>query len=317
MNFLNSVETFLLTVELGSFTSAANARNITPGSISIQISELEKELGARLFHRSTRKLVVSDEGRVVYERFKRIFQEINETKREFSTPSLPSGKVRILATSVVAKYLVLPMAAEFSARYPDVSLEFAEPQRTFGARNDDQDVILAYGNFGDTDLVAKCLGTCRVMIAGSDAYLARFGEPRVPEDLRHHRCLGFIDRGLRKLIDWRFGKENHIQNALPPPVYTFDNAASFIEAGIQGLGLVYVPDIFLREPIARGQLKPVLTDFSVPFKGPYVLHHPDHLVPVPQRVKIFVDFLFEKFMPTRSLLDSLDLYRAGTPSPPA
>lgn len=312
MNFLTGIEVFVQVVELASFTRTAHVRNVTPGAISAQISELEKELGVRLLHRSTRKLSPTDEGRVLYKRFKKIVQDVQEVKTTYAQPSEPSGKVRIVGGTVTIHCLMLPLVPEFSALYPEITLEFLETSMVFGAKNDEHDLVLRYPPLDEANLVARSLGTSRLLVAGSADYLARHGEPKVPEDLLAHYCLGYIDRGTDKLTDWTLAHQGKIFNIYPTKTHAFNNAASLIEAAAQGLGLAYAPDIYMQPAMDRGLLKPVLADSSVLLNGPYVLYQQGQLLP--KRVRVFLDFLFERFSPDKPLLSSLaKLAGAGRP----
>lgn len=303
MNFLDNAEIFLLVVDLGSFTQAASARNLTPGSVSVKVSELEKELGVRLLHRSTRKLMVTDEGQAVYERVKKILQDVNEAKLAFSSPAKQGGKIRIVTVAALAKCFILPLMAEFTRRYPDITLEFFESDRTFGANNNDRDVILNYGPLGDSSLVARSLGASQMWVAGSGAYFARHGEPATPAELMGHHCLGYIDRATGRLTDWKFRADDPLRHPHPPILHAFNNGDSLVEAAIQGLGLVWAPDAVLQGPIAQGQLKAVLQHHAVSIEGPYLLYPQDEFLT--QRVRVFLDFMFHHYAPERPLRASL------------
>jgi DNA-binding transcriptional LysR family regulator len=303
VNFLNGIEVFVQVVELSSFTRTAQVRNVTPGMISTQITELEKELGVRLLHRSTRKLSVTDEGRVLYKRFKKIVDDVHEVKGIYAQPTVPSGKVRIIGGTVTIHCLMLPLVQEFSQRHPDVTLEFFETGQVFGAKNDEHDLVLRYPPLDDSNLVARPLGTSRMVVAGSPAYLQGHGEPEDPEDLLMHRCLGYIDRGSGRLTEWTLSRDGKMFSMYPTRSHAFNNAASLVEAGIHDLGLIYVPDIYIHKAVAQGLLKPVLTDASVLLNGPYVLYQQGQLLP--RRVRVFLDFLFETYSPEKPLLTSL------------
>lgn len=308
MNFLNGIEAFVQVVELASFSRAAHSRNVSPGMISTQISRLEKELGVRLLHRSTRKLCLTDEGRVLYERFKKILDEVHEARNIYAQPTPSAGKVRVIGGTITIHCLMLPLVHEFSERHPDITLEFLETGQVFGAKNDEHDLVLRYPPLDDANLVARALGTSRMVVAGSPAYLQRHGEPEDPEHLLRHRCLGYIDRGSGRLTDWTLSRNGKMFSMYPTRSHAFNNAASLIEAGIQGLGLVYVPDVYAHKPIEEGLLKPVLTDASIFLSGPCVLYQQGQLLP--KRVRVFLDFLFEKYAPEKPLLSSLQEHLA-------
>ncbi|MDY0012039.1 MAG: LysR family transcriptional regulator [Rhodocyclaceae bacterium] len=303
MKFLDNIEIFLRVVELGSFTRVASAINLTPGSISVKISELEMELGVRLLHRSTRKLTVTDDGRRVHERFTKIVQDIKEAKQAFAAPAGHGGKIRVIAVGALVKRFILPIMQEFTARYPGITLEFFESGRTFGANNNERDVILTYGPLGDSSLVARSLGSSQMWVAGSRAYFARHGEPQTPLDLQRHHCLGYIDRATERLTNWKFRADEPSMDSQPPILHAFNNGDSLVEAAIQGLGLVWAPDVVLHGPITQGLLKPVLQDHGIEMEGPYVLYPQDQLLT--KRVRIFLDYLFEKYSPNRPLQASL------------
>lgn len=314
MNFLDNIEIFLLVVEAGSFTQAASTRFISPSSVSTRISELEKELGVRLLHRTTRKLLVTDDGQAVYERFKKIVQDIQEAKQEFSSPDKHVGKVRLVTAGALAKCFIFPLLAEFSRRHPGISLEFLESRRTFGAGNHERDIVLAYGPLGDSSLVAKPLGYSHFWVAGSPGYFSQHGIPRTPRELQRHRCLGYLDRASGRLTNWQFREANQVLDWQPPILHTFSNGESLVAAAIQGLGLVWAPNAVLQDPIAEGLLLPALQDHAIEMEGPYILYPRDQLLPT--RVQIFLNFLFEKYSPGRPLLETLATLGAPGGAPP-
>jgi len=303
MNFLNSVETFLQVVELGNFTKTAQARNVTPGMISTQISDLEREFGVRLLHRTTRKIVVTEEGSLLYQRLKRIVQDIDETKSAFLTPSMLTGKVRVVAGGLMTRILMLPIVVEFGARYPGITLEFILRNMLRGTKGDDGDLTIRYGPFGDSSLVVKPLGITHVIVAGSPDYLARHGTPREPRDLLNHRCCGFIDSGTGQLTEWTLhdGKGEQYQ-FFPRHTLMFNDTVSLLDAAIRGLGLVWMSEAFLQETFDQGLLVPVLPEYKYRLEGPCVLYHRDKMMSA--RVRAFLDFLIEKFPSDALLLDT-------------
>lgn len=311
MNFLNSVEVFLQVVELGSFTKAAQMRDVTPGMVSTQVSELEKEFGVRLLHRSTRKLALTEEGTLLYGRLTKIVQEIDETKATFLTPSMLSGKVRVVAGALIINFLMLPIVNEFSTRYPGITLELLESRALVGTKGEERDLIIRYGPFEDSNLVAKPMGITRMVLAASPEYLALNGMPRNREDLLNHRCCGLIDPASGHLTEWMLQDGNGRETRfLPRHTLRFSNAISLLEAAVQGLGLVFMAEVFLQDAFDKGLLMPVLPDYSYRYEGPCVLYHRDQMMPA--RVRAFLDFLIEKFPSDELMLTTYRKLRMAT-----
>jgi len=303
MKFLNSVETFLRVVELGNFTKAAQVRNVTPGMISTQISSLEREFGVRLLHRTTRKIVVTEEGIVLYQRLKKIVQDIDETKSSFLTPSMLTGKVRVVAGGLIVRFLMLPIVPEFSARYPGITLEFLLRNMLRGSKGDDGDLTIRYGPFENSSLIVKPLGNTHIVVAGSHDYLARHGTPKEPRELLNHRCCGFVDSGSGQLTAWQLERDAGEQfQFFPKHTLMFNDSVSLLDAAISGLGLVWMAEAFLQEAFEQGLLVPVLTAYRHRVEGPSVLYYGDKMMSA--RVRAFLQFLTERYPSDASLTDS-------------
>src|SRR6266545_3893064 len=190
-NRSGDMEVFARVVELGSFTGAARAFRMTPSAVSKLVGRLEARLGVRLVNRSTRKIQLTPEGAVFFERSVRILGEMDAAEREVSTGVAPRGRLRVNSNVPFGLHCLLPLVPAFLERHPHVTLDVALTDAVVDLFDARADVAIRTGPLRESRLVARKLGESRMAIVASKAYIARHGKPRTPEDLAKHNCLGF------------------------------------------------------------------------------------------------------------------------------
>ena len=291
VNRSGELEVFVRVIELGGFTAAARVCGMTPSAVSKLVGRMEQRLGTRLVNRSTRQLQLTAEGCVFYERGVRILADLDEAERCASEHTVPHGRLRVNANVPFAHHFLLPLASEFLERHPEVTLDLVLTDEVVDILEQRIDVAVRAGPLRSSNLVARRLGGTRMMIVGAPEYLARYGTPTTPEELRTHNRLGA--NYVRAQPGWplRFAGEDVV---LPVIGNTqASDGEALRRLALAGLGLARLAAFQVREDIAAGRLQPVFEDAN---PGDVEEVHAVYVGQggfLPLRVRAFLDFLAE------------------------
>ncbi len=265
---------FVRAVECSGFTRAAHDLGVTPSAVSKLVTRLERRLGVRLLQRSTRRLALTSEGEIYFERVQRIVGEIEDVESDVMRfGQQPRGRVRMSVGTDISLDLVI-------SEYPIDLVEAGI------------DLAIRVGPLGDTNLAARRIGDLERVISAAPAYLERFGVPRKPEDLAHHNCLTVA--GIAGQAEWPFHGQEAVQLVPVRGNITVNNAETLYELALQGLGIIRLSDLIVGPAIRSGRLVPVLVDSHQPEPLPL------HAVYAanrrrPPKVDAVIQFLVEKF----------------------
>ncbi len=294
MDSVAGMRTFARVVEAGSFSAAGRQLGVAPSSVSRQINDLEDELGARLFHRTTRKLSLTEAGRLYHERAARILIEVEEAKLAVSqTGGMTSGILRLTVPSSVGRLHIAPALAAFHDRFPAVRVVLSVTDRLVDLVDEGFDLAIRVGQPSDSSLIARRIGASRRIVCGSPAYLESAGAPKTPAELANHNCLTFRGHPGRNV--WTFRGPQGVSEVRVSGSLFANDGEVLSAAAVAGLGLVLLPQWLVGAELAEGRLREVLSDFPVvPEATPlYALYpHQRHL---PPKVRAFIDFLVERF----------------------
>ena len=283
---------FVRISERGGFAAAARASALTPSALSKLVSRLERRLGVRLLHRTTRRLALTAEGEIYLARARDIIAQIEAAEAEVTAGlARPRGHLRVNTGSAFAKHRLLPALPEFLTRYPDITFDLAINDRRVDAVAEQADVLLRVGVLDDSSLVARKLTEVRRVICASPEYLARHGMPTSPAELAGHECV--VLRGLARLTAWPFRQGDAI---VPLPIsgrLTCDGADALLDMALAGLGIIRVTDFLVERALAEGRLRPVLEDVHASERLPLWALMPPGRSRMP-RVKAVVDFVAER-----------------------
>ncbi|NMO21277.1 LysR family transcriptional regulator [Pyxidicoccus fallax] len=284
--------TFTEVVRTGSFTTAARALGVSKATVSKQVARLERELGVRLLHRTTRKLSPTTEGTALYERCRRMADELDAAKAEVMLlRRKPRGRLRVSVPMTFGLMQVVPAVPEFLARYPEIELDLQLDDRVVDLVEQGFDVTVRIAQLPDSSLVARKLASCRRVICATREYLRRHGTPARPEDLRQHRCLQYTY--LASGTTWRLrdaGSEALVQTAGP---FLVNSSLALKAAVLAHTGLAQFPLFVVAEELRAGQLVSVLDDHALPDLTIWAVHPPGRTVT--PKVRAWVDFLARRF----------------------
>ena len=285
---------FVRAVECNGFTPAAHALGVTPSAVSKLVTRLERKLGVRLLQRSTRHLALTAEGEIYFERVQRIVGEIADAEADVMRfGEQPRGRVRISVGTAFATYALVPALPEFTARFPEITLDLVISEYPVDLIDAGIDVAIRIGPLGDVNLVARRVGHLERVVSAAPAYLEKHGVPKKPDDLARHNCLTLP--GVAGQAEWPFRSPGGgVRSMAVKGNITVNNAETLYELALLGLGVIRLSDLIVGPAIRSGRLVPILLDVHQPEPLPV------HAVFVPSRrrppkVDALVQFLVEKF----------------------
>jgi DNA-binding transcriptional LysR family regulator len=293
VNRSGEMEIFARVFELGGFSAAARELRMTPSAVSKLVWRLETRLGARLVNRSTRGLQFTPEGRQFYDRSVRLLADLDEIERSVAKAEVPSGKIRVSANIPVGRLLLLPNVPAFLEAYPTLSLEISLTDQVIDLIEQRTDVALRSGPLKSSQLIARKLGSVRMMIVGSPGYLARHGVPKTPDQLAQHNCLDFSY--ARAVKNWWPLREGGVEKTIPPlgNVQASDGDALRTLA-LNDVGLVRLASFIVEDDIAANRLVPILEEYN---PGDTDELHAVYLGRgglLPLRIRVFLEFLAQR-----------------------
>jgi DNA-binding transcriptional LysR family regulator len=290
----NEMQVFQRVVTRGSFARAADDLGMSPSAISKLMARLEQRLGVRLINRSTRRLALTQEGELYYQSSRDVLRAIEAAEAEIaSARAAPRGRLRVHAFPTFAVDHLSAALPDFLARHPRISFDFLVTNRAVDLLAENVDVALRVGQLSDSTMVARRISALTQVVCASPKYLARHGRPLQPSDLRKHACLTLSH--LPGASKWTFRKDVSVEVNVGGPV-SADSAHMLLRLAIEGLGIVRFGDNVVARAIQAGLLEPLLQDFEEPENFPLWAILP----PGRQRaakVKVFLDFLVERFGP--------------------
>lgn len=295
MDRLASMEAFVRVAECKSFSEAARRLRSSKSLISRQVAALEAELGVRLFHRTTRSLSLTEEGRSYHAQVTRILNDIEEANQSVSrAQAAPRGRLKLSAPMSFGILHLAPALPDFLARYPEVALDLNLNDRYVDVVDEGFDLAIRIGRLADSSLVARKLATLRMILCASQDYLLTHGTPGIPEDLRRHQCLCYSTNSLAP--EWRFAAPDGSPLAVQIDGRLHANNGDALRiAALRGQGIVYLPSFIVGGDLQAGTLVSLLPDYIPADSGIYAVYpHSRHLS---AKVRAFIDFLAERFGP--------------------
>ncbi|MEL0658346.1 LysR substrate-binding domain-containing protein [Psychromonas arctica] len=293
MNNISNIQLFVNVVEEGSFSAVARSMEVTPSAVSRQISQLEKELGARLFQRTTRKQSLTEAGDIYFQHAKRLVDDIEVAK--FAVKKLvdkPSGRLRITAEADFALTFIEPILPEFLLLYPEIQISINMNSAQLDLIDENLDLALRIGHLDNSSLTARKLGDSQSVICASPNYLLKHGQPTHPHDLQTHNCLSFNTKISNNR--WRFEMANHpIEVSIKGSLSV--NSLSFLrKAALKDVGIIMIPKWMVHDELLQETLTPILEKFSImqpstPINA--IFTNKRQLAP---KTRAFIDFLTQR-----------------------
>lgn len=290
MDRLQSMQVFVRVVALKSFSRAASELGVSAATVTTRVRDLEQSLGVCLLERNTRSLRLTEDGAIYFEHCRRTLDEIRQIDNLLASRGRGlRGELRVDVPVVVARRIIAPQLPAFLREHPQITLRLTMENRSMDLIGRDWDCAVRIGYLSDSSLVARRIGTVRWVTCAAPAYLQRFGEPRVPEDLTQHNCLGFMPIGERVPSPWQFLRDGNALSREVSGNVAMDSLDPLLEAATAGLGIVQVDGVAARTMLAAGQLQAVLTGFEA--EGPPIMLIANSGRQMPPKVRAFGDFV--------------------------
>ncbi len=292
INQLESLKVLKAVVECGSFTAAAARLNISAARVSKSIEQLEFNLEAVLFNRSTRQMQITDSGKHCYNRALVMIKQWQDLKEQLvESQQSTKGNLRISAPMSWGLDILAPIIEAFMQQYPDITLDVQLSDQQVNVLEGQFDLVLRLTNqLSDSNLICRKITNYQFITCASPSYLAAHGEPKEPSQLQDHCCLMYTLPGATR--KWQFIKGRKSIDVYLKPQLISNNSKLLHTALLSGRGIALIPEFMVIKDLAAAQLMPILKDYSTKDLNLYSLR-PSNSMPS-HRLKVFHDFLSQK-----------------------
>ena len=292
MDRIDLFRIFVRVVDCASFTRAADTLDIARSSVSAAVSELEARVGARLLHRTTRKVAPTQDGAAFYERCQRLLAEVEETENLLRQGgAAPSGMLRIDVPGRIGRLIIAPALPDFLARFPGLDIHLGVTDRAVDLVEDSVDCVLRVGPLADSGLIARTLGALPLINVASPAYLDRHGVPRTPDCLTQHVAVNYASPWTGRVEPWEWIEDGRQRDLPMRGRVTVNSAEACIACCLAGLGLVQIPAYDVRPYLAAGELMEVMPGHrAAPLPMTLLYPHRRHRS---RKVQVFAQWLEE------------------------
>lgn len=260
---LEDASVFYRVVEENGFSRAAQQLGLPASSVSRRVAKLEAELGVRLLTRTTRSVQLTEAGRGLHAHLQRVFAELEEAEAQVrELQHSPRGHLRITMPVEFGMKFMGKLVAEFMLQHPQVTLEAELSGRLVNLVEERFDLAFRIGEFRDSSLIARRLGTITRSWYASPDYLVRHGRPETPEDLERHECILFLQAQQNIVRLFRPGYRGECVRTVKGRLCV-NNLSMAVDAAVAGLGLVLANSYICDEEVRNGNLIPVLPEYRV------------------------------------------------------
>lgn len=281
---------FVRVAELGSFSAVAQQLGVARSVVTRQVAALESHLGAKLMARSTRRLTLTSAGTAYLEKCRVILNLVEAAETGVAeAQQTPRGSIRISVPLSFGLKRIAPLLLGFSKAYPEVALDMEFSDRRSHLIEEGLDLSIRITRRLDSNDVARRIGSSRLLVLVSPDYLARHGEPRHPQELIHHECLGYTSGGSAQV--WQFTVDGELTKIPVRSRLHANNGEVLTEAAANGMGITLQPDFVADDYLRDGRVQAILTNFPVAELGIYVMLPGNRQVP--HRVRVLMDYLAE------------------------
>lgn len=280
---------FARVVECSSFTRAGDTLGLPRSSVSAAVQELEARVGARLLHRTTRKVAPTQDGAAFYERCVRLVDDVAETENLFRrTEAQLSGTLRVDVPGRIGRLILAPALPEFLERFPQINIDLGVTDRAVNLIEGSIDCVLRVGPLIDSGLIARPVGELELINVASAAYLERNGTPEKPADLSMHCIVNYASPSSGRLEDWEWVESGDLRSMPIQGRVSANGAEAYIACCLAGLGLIQIPAYDVRHHLESGELIEVMPDYrAAPMPMTLLYPHRQHLS---RRLQVFVDW---------------------------
>ena len=290
----NQLTMFHTIVKEGSITKAAQKLEIASPSVSNALKTLEEELGLPLFTRTTRRIELTEAGRLLYERTLHPVGDLSFALESISDLSkVPSGKVRLTTPKFVYQYLLKPIYADFCARYPQIELEISISDAAIDILKEGFDLGIRFGDRVEEGMIARQLTKpMKEALFVSESYQRKHGIPQSPEELKNHKLVQYRFIASNQLAPLLLDNQGESLSVEMPNALIVNDTDVMLDAAKSGVGIGRIVEPMVKESLDKRELVPVLEDYWYPYSALYVYFHRN--TQKAKRVRVLIDFLLEK-----------------------
>ena len=294
MDKLTAFDAFVQSAETGSFVAAGRKLGLSASAVGKAVVRLEQRLDVRLFHRNTRNMALTEEGRLFLERCRRIFEEVEAAEAELAQSNrTPKGRLRVSLPLV--GMLLAPVMAKFMRAWPEVQLDLDFRDRLVDVVEEGFDAVIRTGQPSDSRLMSRNLGRFKLKIVASPDYLARCGVPETPDDLVQHQCLHQRSPTTGKIRPWPFTRGERQGKIVLPERMSATAVDPLVELAVEGLGVACLPPFAIRSELSDGRLVSILDEWVEETDQFNVLWPASRQIT--PKLRAFVDFMAKHLQP--------------------
>lgn len=286
------ISEFTAVAESGNFTQAAKKLLISTAQVSRQVSELEQRLNTKLFYRTTRKVTLTEEGQLFYQQCRQILDGLDNAERSLTNlQSTPQGKIKISAPVTYGERHIIPLVNQFLMRYPQIEVQVQLSNQRIDLIEEGYDLAVRLGQLDDSSLIAKRISSRQHFVCASPHYIQQHDKPASISELKQHNCL------LGSADFWAFSEKssNNQQmankNIRVNGSLRCNSGLGLVDAALNGIGIVQLPDYYLQQHIEEGRLKVLLSEFQREEEGIWALYPQSKYLA--NKVRLLIDFLSE------------------------
>ncbi|ATM94264.1 putative DNA-binding transcriptional regulator [Yersinia frederiksenii] len=292
MERLKRMSVFAKVVECGSFTGAARQLAMSVSSISQTVSKLETELNVKLLNRSTRRIGLTEAGRIYYQGCRRMLQEVQEVHEQlYAFNNTPTGTLRIGCSSTMAQNVLATMTAEMLKEYPGLSVNLVTGIPAPDLIADGLDVVIRVGALQDSGLFSRRLGSMPMVVCAAKSYLAQYGTPEKPSDMVN---FSWLEYSVRPDSNFELIAPEGITTQISPQGrFVTNDSQTMIRWLNAGAGIAYAPLMWVIEEIKRGEVEVLFKKYHSDPRPVYALYTEKDKMPL--KVQVCIDYLTEYF----------------------
>jgi len=286
------MKVFVRVVDGGSFTKAATTLHMSRTSVTQLIQQLEARLRVRLLNRTTRRVAVTADGAVYYERAVRLLAELDDLETSLPGAALvPRGQLRVDVPAPLATLLLVPALPAFYALYPDIELDLGASDRKVDLLGENVDCVVRGGELTDGSLMARRVADLRLGVYAAPSYLERAGTPTHPDDLAgpQHRTVVFRWARTGGSAPYAMRRGDETAQVSGRQALRTDDGNAYLAAGLAGLGVLWLPEYMAQDHVAAGALVPLFEDWHVDPMPMYVAYPANRHVS--RKVRVFIDWM--------------------------
>ncbi|MBI8342686.1 LysR family transcriptional regulator [Pseudomonas aeruginosa] len=294
MDRFDAMQAFARVVEAGSFTKAAETLHMSKTSVTQLVQQLEARLRVKLLNRTTRRVNLTADGAVYYERVVRLLDDLDDAETSLSGASAqPRGRLRVDVPSPFARMILVPALPDFHARYPDIQLDLGVSDRIVDLIGEKVDCVVRGGELTDQSLMARRIGDLQLGVYAAPSYLARLGAPAHPRELEDsaHRVVGFLWARTGKALPYAMRRGDESLQINGCYVVAVDDGNAYLAAGLAGMGILWLPAYMARAHVAQGELLPLFEDWRLESMPMYVAFAPNRHISL--KLRVFIEWVAE------------------------